>query len=257
MPDNTRKLAEDFFDLMRPRLVALVEDIVQRNIDSLWIAMDHAVFNNVPGDYLEFGVRGGHSFARACQAYHHYREQMLSITGRVGTQAEVVPAMRFFAFDAFEGGLPEPEGPDATSLRSPHWRPGSMACPVETFLGNLRRVGLDTSAVTVIQGYFQQTLTPQLLIDQALTRAAVIHLDCDFYTSTATALNYCTPLIGLGTIIVFDDYFRYQGSESHGQYLAFKEFCAANPALSFREMSRARGNSTVFICSADSATTNG
>ncbi|MFZ5811463.1 MAG: TylF/MycF/NovP-related O-methyltransferase [Thermodesulfobacteriota bacterium] len=244
-----KNLADHLFEIMTPRLTSLIDETVQRYIDSLWIAMDHAVFNNVPGDYLEFGVRGGHSFIRANRAYRYYREQMLSIAGKLSAQYKVVPPMRFFAFDAFEGGLPEAKGPDATTLRSPHWQPGSMACSVESFFENMRRAGMGDSEVIVIQGYFEDTLSQKLIEESKLTRAAVIHLDCDYYESTATALKYCATLIGLGTIIIFDDFFRYQGSERHGQFLAFKEFCASNPALSFREMSRARGNSTVFICS--------
>lgn len=253
MQEDFKHIADILFEKMQPRLTSMIEEAIQRHIDSLWIAMDHAVFNNVPGDYLEFGVREGQSVVRAYRAYHHYRNQMIAIANRLGAKDEVVSPMRFFAFDAFEEGLPEAKGPDATALRSPHWRPGTMACPLDVFWNNMRKAGIRESEIVAFKGYFEKTLSRDNFDGCNLTRAAVIHLDCDYYESTATALKACEKLIGLGTIVVFDDYFRYQGSENHGQYLAFKEFCVSNPMFSFREMSRAHGNSTVFICSAVSS----
>lgn len=79
--------------------------------------------------------------------------------------------------------------------------------------------------------------------------AAVLHFDCDLYTSTCEALTFATSLVKVGSILIFDDYFRFRGSERHGQYRTFHEWREANPGFGFRELARYRANSVAFICS--------
>lgn len=212
-------------------------------------AMDHAVFNNVPGDYLEFGVRGGTSFLLAWKAYIAMRQQLLGNQEMIDEDIERIPEpMRFFAFDAFDSGMPTPVGLDDTEIRSAHWSANSMKYPVKQFVRNCRRSGIPERRLFVVPGYFEQTLTDACRTDHDLILAAVVHLDCDLYESTREALDFIADLMQLGTILIFDDFFRYRGSEKHGQYLAFEEWKKRNSYLSFRELSRFKG-AVSFICS--------
>ena len=53
----------------------------------------------------------------------------------------------------------------------------------------------------------------------------LLHIDCDLYSSTNTVLTALADRIGVGCVIVFDEYFNYPGWES-GEYRAFQEFIA-------------------------------
>jgi Methyltransferase domain len=52
---------------------------------------------------------------------------------------------------------------------------------------------------------------------------ALLHVDCDLYSSTQTVLAALKDRMIPGTIIVFDDYFGYPGWQ-RGEHLAFQEF---------------------------------
>jgi predicted O-methyltransferase YrrM len=54
---------------------------------------------------------------------------------------------------------------------------------------------------------------------------ALIHVDCDLYSSTVDALSALAPKIVPKTIIVFDEYFNYAGWRE-GEFKAFQEIVA-------------------------------
>ena len=231
------------------QIAKIVDEFIAMKFHLVTDAMDHAVFNNVPGDYLEFGVRGGTSFLLAWRSYMAMHEQLHGNQEMTDDDRARIPEpMRFFAFDAFDTGLPTPAGLDDTEIRSAHWSAHSMKFPVEHFFQHCLRSGMPEDQLFVIPGYFEQTLGEASSTHHGIHDAAVVHLDCDLYESTRDALVFMTDLMQLGTILIFDDFFRYRGSELHGQYYAFKEWQERNPHLSFRELSRFRG-AVSFICS--------
>jgi hypothetical protein len=73
-------------------------------------------------------------------------------------------------------------------------------------------------------GWFDATL-PAYLTETA-ENCALIHIDCDIYTSTVTIFNALKDRIKPGTVVVFDEYFNYPGWRGH-EYKAFQEFIAA------------------------------
>ena len=52
---------------------------------------------------------------------------------------------------------------------------------------------------------------------------ALLHIDCDLYSSTDYVLSTLKPAIRSGTVIVFDEYFNYPGWKQH-EHKAFEEF---------------------------------
>ena len=42
-----------------------------------------------------------------------------------------------------------------------------------------------------------------------------MHIDCDIYASTKTALEQTIPRLAPGAVIVFDEFFNYKGYELH------------------------------------------
>lgn len=118
--------------------------------------------------------------------------------------ARRAPERHFFGFDSFEG-LPE------------HWT-GRRYSPVNFDRGGKKpRVAAN---VSLIKGWFDATL-PAFLARE-MGRIGFIHVDCDIYTSTKTALELTVPRLMPGAIIVFDEFFNYKGYELH-EYKAFFE----------------------------------
>lgn len=154
---------------------------------------------NVPGDYLEFGVFRGQSFIMAY---------------RLGRDLN----MRFYAFDSFEG-LPRDEA---------LWRQGEFRADAKYFLRSVRKAGVDLGRVVLVPGFYD-SITLGTLPD--LERAAIVHIDCDLYSSARDVLRLIERVIGKGTILIFDDWFSFAEEvkpEEHGEQRAFFEWDQAH-----------------------------
>jgi hypothetical protein len=131
---------------------------------------------------------------------------------------------RVHGFDSFEG-LPEA------------WRTGF---PQGAFKQQLPAVPAN---VSLHKGLFSDTL-PQFLIENS-GRTALLHIDCDLYSSTVCVLEALTKTINSGTVIVFDEYFNYPGWKLH-EHRAWNEF-VARTGLTFRFDSFVRGHQQVCV----------
>jgi predicted O-methyltransferase YrrM len=54
-------------------------------------------------------------------------------------------------------------------------------------------------------------------------------IDCDQYESTVPVLEFITDLVDQGTIIIFDDWYRYKGRPDKGEQRACREWLDKNP----------------------------
>ena len=75
--------------------------------------------------------------------------------------------------------------------------------------------------VVLHKGWFSDTL-PDFL-ERSRESVALLHIDCDLYSSTACVLNLLKDRIKPNTVIVFDEYFNYPGWKNH-EHKAFEEF---------------------------------
>ena len=107
-------------------------------------------------------------------------------------------------FDSFEG-LPEA------------WRTGFEEGAFRQALPQV------PSTVSLHKGWFTETLPP--FIASTPEPIALLHVDCDLYSSTAFVLETLSQRIRPGTVIVFDEYFNYPGWKQH-EHRAFQEFIA-------------------------------
>ena len=85
----------------------------------------------------------------------------------------------------------------------------------------------------IIEGFFSETLNAEL--QNKLPKAGIVHIDVDLYSSTVEILNFIKPLLSLGTVILFDDWYCFPVGEDKGERLALKEFCKANPKFQLEE----------------------
>jgi hypothetical protein len=74
---------------------------------------------------------------------------------------------------------------------------------------------------------------------------ALLHVDCDLYSSTAFVLETLADRFRTGSVIVFDEYFNYPGWKQH-EYKAFQEH-VARTGLRFRYDSFVPGHQQVCI----------
>lgn len=138
---------------LRAVFATLMEDYREANLLCVAVAVNASVVNQTPGDYLEFGVHTGRSFIRAYQCYERTRRAVLGWRDYQNIDpSRLMPTMRFFAFDAFDRGFPEPTGPDASDLKPLHWTAGGMLTAERDFRAACDRAGLDRSRIYVLAG---------------------------------------------------------------------------------------------------------
>jgi O-methyltransferase len=195
---------------------------------ALNLAMHYVQMSGLEGDYLEFGVWRGNTFAAACYLARKRR----------------LP-MNFYAFDSFEG-LPETREKDASGHQM--YKGGTFDCTEAEFLRNVQRTGADMKRVITVPGWFEDSLRPENPKLAALRKAAVVWVDCDLYSSTVSVLNFLASRLQYGTLVFFDDWLAFRADPNCGEQRAFREWLAANPHLSAVEFIRMGwvGNSFVI-----------
>lgn len=153
------------------------------------IETDYATLRRVLNEYdpkgwaVEFGVYTGYS---------------------LGIIAQTMPVI---GFDSFEG-LPE------------DWREGF---PKGKFAVNVNRPAdkfpnLFGPNRMLAPGWFDETV-PSFPFPAPL---GLVHIDCDLYSSTVTALEGVVNSIDVGTVIVFDEFHSYPGAEEHEERAFFE-----------------------------------
>ncbi|HED36151.1 MAG TPA: hypothetical protein ENJ08_18300 [Gammaproteobacteria bacterium] len=201
--------------------------------------MDFLGNNGIEGDILEYGSADGTSITML----HATAQEMLKRRENID--------FRIFAFDSFEG-LPEATGIDQhyhTDASAPGVKfvKGGYGFSLEHVQQKLHEEIGNTDHITLIKGWYDKSLTDELRTQHNINKASFINIDCDFYESTRTALQWCRPLIQQGTIISFDDWYCYKAREDHGEMRAFSEFLKDNPELSAMKYSQYSWHGQSFI----------
>lgn len=193
------------------------------------VLLQFADAQRLRGDYLEFGCFYGASIIRAMRfsrLFPRFR------------------GMNFYAFDSFRG-LPPIEGGDNNAHCI--FSQGEYACSRPDFEAIMRKSGIDRSRLTVVEGWFRDTLTPETRTKLPTRQAAVVWIDCDLYESTVPVLDFIVPYIQDGTVIHFDDWFAFKGRPDQGQPRAFAEWLDRNPSFSATPYRQADWASRAFI----------
>jgi len=178
-------------------------------------AIRHAHFltgiEAVEGDYLEFGVFTGSSFAHSVRSYK-----------KLGEFNQRKGPVRFFGFDSFEGfGESEDEN------QHPFFQDSNFVWPVERVLKRASKLARNHGVeARIIKGFFDETLRDSKKYE--IEKASVIFMDCDLHDATRRALEFCTELIQDGTILLMDEYFYFQGKAGMTPYGAFIDWCATH-----------------------------
>ena len=187
-----------------------------------WKAAIFISRNEIKGDYLEFGVFKGHSFVKAYKAFRRaFNSHTRWESERdFGTRRKLWKGMRFIAFDSFKG-LPEATGIDT---KTDLFYGGKYSNSKENFLKYIKGEGIQEGRVEIIQGWFEETLNNKTIGKYNLNHAAIVHIDSDLYESAKTVLDFIGPLLVDGSIIIFDNWFTYNGNPNFGEQKAFREW---------------------------------
>lgn len=235
-----RKLAEGFVNITPDSSVRTIVDKAANIIAA----------EKVEGDYLEFGVYAGASFIRAHDTIKNIFEQhQILHAGRTEKDAAEIrriwEKMRFFAFDSFQG-LPELDQHDAETS---DFAKGKYASTENAFRDNLLKSGVPLDRVVTIAGWFEETCTEDTIRKHAMKKASIIHVDCDLYASARRALEFVTPLLTDGAIIIFDDWYCFRGNPYLGEQRAFNEWKATMTDWVFTEYQKEGPWRNSFIAS--------
>ena len=180
---------------------------VRRRREFFYNAFMALSFNEIDGDYAEFGCSGGMTFAHAYQEAARHRH-----------------GARLWAFDSFQG-LPRPAG-DADA--HPKWVEATMATALDQFHRDCAHHGVPRAAYEVVPGFYRDSLAAMGPTDEP-TNIALAYVDCDLYSSTKEVLRFLMPRLNHGMIIAFDDYFCWSASQVSGERLAMLEFFSDGP----------------------------
>lgn len=111
-----------------------------------------------------------------------------------------------FGFDSFEG---LPEDWVGTTLKKGFFNLGGKIPP------RVKEI-IETKGVKIYPGWFENTLPEYLKIAKDI---ALLHVDCDLYSSTKTVLYGLKDYIKPGTMIVFDEWFyNHEDKEENRQH---------------------------------------
>src|SRR5690606_33031894 len=123
-------------------------------------------------------------------------------------------------FDSFRG-LPSESAAEG-------WTPGQFHSTLSATQRYLDKRNINWDRVTLIQGWFADTLTPETEKDLNLEKASVIMVDCDIYSASKAALQFSLPLIGERAVVIFDDWGAGKATRI-GQREAYQEILEEHP----------------------------
>ena len=148
---------------------------------------------------LEFGVGNGYSFTKKL-----YATKYLKIADRV----------MVYGFDSFEGLPDTSDFRDVELIPGIGWRPGQFKGNYEKLYDYCRR---RYNNFQLHKGYFENTLTDDVLTTLRTYLPILIWIDCDYYTATKSIFEQLIPYIPSGCVIYFDDYELNFGSRFTGE----------------------------------------
>lgn len=179
------------------------------------------IFNAGLTDIYEFGVYSGESVWDIKNIY----------------DCNNIPIRKFFCFDSFVG-LPEET---AEPIAQDCWCKGGFnacekfnaknvdECIQKTDNKIRQQANFDKTDLIFIPGFYENSLTDDIVVKYDMKPAAFVDMDADIYSSTYTALDFMfrNGLIVTNTLIAYDDWGGSPGWQmcTDGESRAHKEIC--------------------------------
>ena len=168
--------------------------------------------NRVPGAIAEFGTYEGFTALMLADLVGEFAADQENYSDQ--------PQRHLYVFDSF-CGFPASDNPadkDSYAVADfGSWVEGEDASPpgTEEMLRKELAERLGANQCTIVKGYYESTLTPDL----PLSELALVNLDCDLYQSTYVVLDHLmgNSLLPDGALLYFDDFNCNRASPRYGQ----------------------------------------
>jgi len=177
------------------------------------------VYNaSVEGDVADFGTAYGFTSSTLARAMGFYRQHYAGYL-----QIHGLPDKNLFLLDSFEG-LPEPKNPidlQSPNISSGRWKAGTFKHLNKAELFEVCRRFYDDDKIKIVEGWYSESLKKIPL----QTKFALMHVDCDIYSSTVEVLDhvFLNHHVSDGCAIFFDDWNCNRASPKFGQRKAWGE----------------------------------
>ncbi len=169
-------------------------------IVALGRAVSYIGAHKIPGDMVECGVAAGGS----CMA--------IALTLLAGGD----DSRTIWLYDTFDG-MPEPGPHDVGRLGTPaigtykkrlvDGKSTWINVPLASVRQNMALTGYPAAQIRYVAGRVELTLR-----DNAPSAVSLLRCDTDWYESTKAELEVLWPRLSPGGVVLFDDYYRWQGS---------------------------------------------
>lgn len=166
----------------------------------------------VPFNYYEFGTGEGHSMKMYVKALIWFLKDE--------KKYEKISSANIFAFDSFKGLPLQSSERDS----NPGWHERLFEYDERSLTDTVQRKLRFKGKFRTIVGYYEDSLTPELRKELSDDPPSIVNVDCDYYSSTKTVLEWIKPILQDGTIFHFDDIWEYLGNENKGEIAAIAEF---------------------------------
>ena len=175
------------------------------------IASQYLASSNIAGDYAEFGVWRGDTFATA----YKYISRIPKLS-----------KIKYHAFDSFEG-FPDPKGIDI----HPIFQKSGRSFDSSSFLKRLRSRKVPDDIIRIYPGWFSDTCKIGSMADTTINDQSVCMawFDGDLYESARDCLPFIFKKLIPGGLVIFDDWNCFEADPSKGERRAVSEYLANNP----------------------------
>jgi hypothetical protein len=189
---------------------------VHRRAISVVEVFEFIARSGIQGDYIEFGVFQGDLFNLALRtARNSFR----------AAPSRAFPG-RFIACDSFQGLPDVPSMHDTDNV----WEAGLYRSSLDDFHKSIAGAARGIE-VLVLPGWFEDTLTPANREKHGIRKIAIANVDADLYESAVLCLDFITPALQNGTVLIFDDFYHVGASMSAGEPRAIREWLVRNPQI--------------------------
>lgn len=192
-------------------------------------SFEFIVNSNITGDVYEFGTYTGFS-ARIMS-------NMIK---------EFNLCSKLYLFDSFQG-LPEVNEGDLASYNAKGWEEGVMILPknIEKRIYTCLTDIISENQLFIHKGYYSDTLSEF----ETDTKAIILNIDCDLYSSALEVLNFFLEnhLLQDGTILLFDDYNCNRANPEMGERRALREAFSVQSQYSYQHFFNYGWHGQAFI----------
>lgn len=226
----------EFLQTIASSFIAKINPAVIHNVEKYYALKKVHYLSSIEeleGDYIEFGVFTGSSFCHSLKCYRNVFDSFKKYD------------MKFFGFDSFEGFGNIDEGD-----LHPFYTDQNFKTDYDKVNKRIAKAAKNIE-YSLIKGYFNESLKDGPA-SMGITKARIIFVDSDTYSSSKDALDFVKGVCQLGTYVILDDYYSYRGSSKKGVYKAFSEFLNTEPFKARHVINYGMGGAVFVLSEKDS-----